>query len=228
MASYQVNDSATTESADELGAGSGTEREGLTGLERLVFFSDAVVAIAITLVALPLVDNARELGGGSGLDFLRHNARDLLAAETSFAVIAAFWVGHHQLFDRATRGAPRLLGVNMLWLAGIVALPVATVVQADGDRERSSLAIYVGTMGFLMVLLRLEEVLLARAGALGPERFGSRWVVENAIPVALLLVALGIGLAQPAWGTFPLILLGLAGAIRRFVVRILFGKKPAA
>lgn len=67
-----------------------------------------MVAIAITLVALPLVDNARDLSGGSGLDFPRVNETDLVAAGISFTVIAAFWMEHHQLFDRATKGVPRL------------------------------------------------------------------------------------------------------------------------
>ncbi len=204
------------------------EREGPTGLERLVFFSDAVVAIAITLVALPLVDNARELNGGTGLDFLRENTADLLAAGISFAVIAAFWMEHHQLFDRATRGVPRLLGVNMLWLVGIVVLPVVTVVQVDGGRDRSGLALYLGTIAFLMIMSRFEEVLLARGGALGHEHLDRRSVIDNAVPVVLLLLALALALIQPAWGTLPLLLLVLTRPVRMLTRRLLGGSGRSA
>jgi hypothetical protein len=72
------------------------------GLERLVFFSDAVAAIAITLIILPLVDSARNLGSASVASFLADNLDDLAAAALSFVVIAAFWRGHHALFDRVT------------------------------------------------------------------------------------------------------------------------------
>jgi uncharacterized membrane protein len=72
------------------------------GLERLIFFSDAVVAIAITLIVLPLVDSAREVAHMSTSKFLSENAYALTAAGISFVVISSFWREHHRLFERAT------------------------------------------------------------------------------------------------------------------------------
>ena len=43
------------------------------GFERFVFFSDAVVAIAISLLILPVVDSASELTG-SAADLIRDNS----------------------------------------------------------------------------------------------------------------------------------------------------------
>ena len=114
------------------------EREGPTGLERPVFFSDAVVAIAITWSRCPW-STMRGICTAAAVGTSSAGTRPtLIAAGISFAVIAAFWMEHHQLFDRATNGVPRPLGVNMMWLAGIMALPVATVVQVDGRRDRSA------------------------------------------------------------------------------------------
>lgn len=65
-------------------------------LERLVFFSDAIAAIAITLLALELKVSPK----GAHLEFA-----DIAAAWHSFAafflsfiIIAVFWVNHHRFF----------------------------------------------------------------------------------------------------------------------------------
>lgn len=49
----------------------------------------------------------------------------------------------------------------MMWLAGIMVLPVMTVVQLDGRHDPSALALYLGTMASLMLMSRGEEMLLA-------------------------------------------------------------------
>ena len=67
------------------------------GLERLVLFSDAVVAIALTLLILPLTDVEIE-PGQTLMELLRNNSGKLLAFGISFAVIARYWRGHHSIF----------------------------------------------------------------------------------------------------------------------------------
>ena len=76
------------------------------GLERLVLFSDAVVAIALTLLILPLTDVEIE-AGQTLVEVLRNYSGKLLAFGISFAVIARYWLGHHSIFKdvRPTTGA---------------------------------------------------------------------------------------------------------------------------
>ena len=70
--------------------------------ERLTFFSDAVVAIAITLLA---IDLPVPEGGSLSLFWtsVRHDDGHYLAFLLSFVAIAAAWFDHHDLF-RYVRG----------------------------------------------------------------------------------------------------------------------------
>ena len=100
----------------------GTER----GLHRLMNFSDAVVAIAITLLILPLVDSASGIGKGGVASFLHHHDTQLLAFGLSFAVIWSFWWGQHQMLEHIV-GYDRPLVVGMfVWILSIVFLPFPT------------------------------------------------------------------------------------------------------
>src|SRR3954452_23319670 len=65
--------------------------------ERLVFFSDAVVAIAITLLALELPVPTGDTNAAVWHSLGDHLG-EYLAFLISFAVIGSHWFGHHQLF----------------------------------------------------------------------------------------------------------------------------------
>ncbi|MGF6882579.1 putative membrane protein [Nocardia sp. GAS34] len=182
------------------------------GLERLMFFSDAVVAIAITLIALPLVDSARDVAKESTSKFLSDNSYALLAAAISFAVISAFWREHHSLFERATGYTPLLLRVNMFWLVGIVALPVATVLDVYSHRDPLAAGIYLLAVIFTMAVDRVEELILYRARLLSdgdritrPELI-LRWSMVVGAGIAVL-----VSLTLPAVGLWSLVLVFAAG-----------------
>jgi uncharacterized membrane protein len=95
----------------------------LVSAERVVFFSDAVVAIAITLLALDLYVPKN---GSTALHDVRVHFLVYLAFVISFLVIARHWRTHHFLFADVTRLTPRIITVNFLWLLMIVITPFAT------------------------------------------------------------------------------------------------------
>ena len=70
-------------------------------LHRLLFFSDGVHAIALTLLAveLGLPEAAAELHGRHLLDSLLESWPKVLAFLTSFVFIANFWAAHNILYD---------------------------------------------------------------------------------------------------------------------------------
>ena len=65
------------------------------GFDRVVNFSDAVVAIAITILVLPLVDEASSIGHGDVNHFLAGIGAQVYVFVLSFAVIAYYWFLHY-------------------------------------------------------------------------------------------------------------------------------------
>ena len=97
-------------------------------------YSDAVVAIAITLLAIdlpvPVGHNAHEfwhqVANNDG-----HYASFLI----SFAVIAGARGAHHDLFRYVTRTDYRLRVYNTVWLLTIVLIPFATRLLTPSESE---------------------------------------------------------------------------------------------
>src|ERR1700754_5110324 len=97
-------------------------------LDRLVFFSDAVVAIAITLLALDL--RLEKAEGDSILHFadIGHLWPKLASFLLSFILIAVFWKVHHKFFSFIKMIDGKVLWFNIFWLLFIVILPFTTTL----------------------------------------------------------------------------------------------------
>ena len=126
-------------------------------VERLTFFSDAVVAIAITLLAIDLPvpggDTAAELWTS-----VQHNAGHYAAFLISFAVIAAAWSNHHDILRYTKRADSRLRTLNTFWLLMIVLNPFATRMLTT--RGQQTLEAHALRFGFYALLQLLASVAL--------------------------------------------------------------------
>ena len=78
-----------SEDPDESSSGLESLRES----ERIIAFTDAVVAVAITLLILPLMEFATG-EADSGKEFFRRRGSLLGSFITSFWIIALMWNGH--------------------------------------------------------------------------------------------------------------------------------------
>lgn len=109
--------------------------------ERVLFFSDAIVAIAITLLALNLNLN---LPAGYHLTFqdLLLPWRNYLAFILSFVNIAAFWRTHHRMYTYIHKMNERLMGYNICWLFFIVTLPFSTTLLSTHFGDAASIFLY--------------------------------------------------------------------------------------
>jgi len=98
-------------------------------LERLILFSDAVFAIAITLLVIeikipeihekPITDNA-----------VLHKLAELIPKFVgflvSFLLIGQYWIVHHRMFSFVINFTDRLIWLNILFLFAIALMPFST------------------------------------------------------------------------------------------------------
>ncbi|HEV8513378.1 MAG TPA: TMEM175 family protein [Cyclobacteriaceae bacterium] len=109
--------------------------------ERVLFFSDAIVAIAITLLALDL---KLELPKNHHLTFqdLLLPWRNYLAFLLSFINIANFWRTHHKMYTYIHKMSDRTLVYNICWVFFIVTLPFSTTVLSTHFGDSASIFLY--------------------------------------------------------------------------------------
>jgi len=113
------------------------ENQDSLALERIIFFSDAVFAIAITLLALEirLPETAANLGNAELTKDLIALWPKYLGYVISFMVIGFFWIGHHRKFRLIKHFDSTLLRLNLLLLMVIAFIPFpAAVISANGNR----------------------------------------------------------------------------------------------
>jgi uncharacterized membrane protein len=125
------------------------------GLDRVKFFSDAVFAIAITLLILNIA-----LPSGTKQSDLGHELNTIWPEYAAFAftflLIGLRWLTHLIQF-RYIRGYDiTLLGLNLALLLVIAFLPFASRVLADYPNSRPACILYAGSMavaGFISTAL---------------------------------------------------------------------------
>lgn len=193
------------------------------GLERLIFFTDAVVAIAITLLILPLVDSASE-AADSGLkpdEFLGEHFGQIIAFLISFVVIARLWRAHHSLYEHLASYNRRVTSLSLTWAFTIVVLPLPTAMTAQFDPGPITVGFYISTMLVSSLVLTLLTFTIRGNVQLetSDNPVTSRTVVGSVTTTVLFLVALIIGVLVPAINYFALFVLIVGWPVGMWIER---------
>jgi uncharacterized membrane protein len=170
--------------------------ESSMGLERLVFFSDAVLAIVITLLVLPLAAEV-DLPQGARL---AHQVWALwprmLSFVISFLVIGQFWISHHRLFVLVRRYDQRLLWLNLIFLLTVsfMPFPTALVGAHSTPQDHFAAVFYAASMTLASVTITGTALYATRAGLL--DRSVDPGTVaylntRSVVTTALFLVSIG-------------------------------------
>ena len=112
-------------------------------VERIAFFSDAVFAIALTLLIIefkpPIITKnttATELW--KNLDELKYKG---IALVVSFTLIISFWMRHHTLFKHIHNYNKPIIATNMALLLPIIFFPFTTAFLYESVNSQNGLMI---------------------------------------------------------------------------------------
>jgi uncharacterized membrane protein len=123
----------------------GISRRGTLEYDRILFFSDAVFAIAITLLAVSLHVPNTSRGPHHLMQIgaeLSHARQSLLGFVISFLAIGLFWMAHHSTFRYITAFDRRLTLLNLLFLGTVAFLPYPTEVLSTSPSGQKGATIF--------------------------------------------------------------------------------------
>ncbi|MEV6183252.1 TMEM175 family protein [Streptomyces sp. NPDC052015] len=148
----------------------GAERERDSG--RVEAFSDAVIAIVLTLMSvelfglIPADPSAESLGAA-----LVHEWPAFLAYTISFLIVGQIWVTHHNMWRYVERVDQTLVALNLALLFFVAPIPwtaslLAEYLRGSYDEQVLTAGIYVGVILGEAVFFNLSWWWAARRGLL--------------------------------------------------------------
>src|SRR5919109_4408083 len=162
------------------------------GTARVEAFSDGVIAVIITIMALEL-----RAPDGASLDAVRERLPGMLVYVLSFVIIGIYWNNHHHLLRAAERISGAAMWANLFLLFWLSLIPVLTEWLRDEYRHALPAAAY-GTVALaagvaysilVRALIRVNGRDSALAEAIGSDFKGYASLGLYAAGIALAFVS---------------------------------------
>lgn len=196
-----------------------------SSLARLVLFSDAVFAIAITLLAVDV--HVPEVEPQQLPRALRSLVPSIATFALTFVVIGLYWMNHHRMFRAIVRFDYTLAWLNLLVLLGVAVLPVSNALLSGYPSSPYAVLFYAATLSCTSLASALLWCYASTRHRLVASCVGARDI--RAIfrrPFATILVAffsLGLGFVDT---TSAFTLLVLYALISTLTWALIPGMKP--
>jgi uncharacterized membrane protein len=192
-------------------------------LDRIIFFSDAVFAIAITILVLDIrVPNIPEGRVATELPAqILGLGPKYLSYVISFLVLAIYWQAHHRVF-RPIRGYDgTLVWLNFLFLMAVAFLPFPTSLLGEYSGEQLSVVIYAANAAVAsLLLITISWYATSRYRLVSPdiddEEERIRRLQGLAVPVVFLL-SIGVSFFSPMAAMYSWLLLAVTDPLTRRV-----------
>ncbi|PPF63180.1 DUF1211 domain-containing protein [Clavibacter michiganensis] len=190
-------------------------------LARLVTFSDAVVAIAATLLVLPLAENATRGDSPTLGDIIAESGGQILLVLLGFFVICRFWLNHHDIMRNLVTFDPPLFWVNAVWMVSIVLLPFTTSLIGTSDSsDPATTGLYIGNMLVTCLAALAMQWHVTRTPSLQTsESRGTARLTGGIVAAIALTVALVLAVLVPSIGPWALLLLAVDGFVTKALRR---------
>jgi Predicted integral membrane protein len=126
-------------------------------LKRLINFSDAVVAVAITLLILPLTDLFQNFSNNNLLSVIESPSfiSKLSNFLISFFVIYFLWETHRTIFSNVNEISNSVSRYNRVWLLSIIMIPAMTMITT---KSNNNFGIYIYGFGLIVNILLLQII----------------------------------------------------------------------
>jgi len=171
---------------------------GQRELDRLIYFSDAVFAIVMTLLVLEIrvPEVPPSLAAAEVPTKVLALGPKFFSYVLSFLVIGTYWIAHHQTFRYVQSYDRRLLWLNLTFLLSISFIPFPTGLLGEYGELRFAVIFYAASVGLARLLLALEWVYITRGPIRTTEDLDQRLARFHllrslAIP-AVFLLSIGI------------------------------------
>lgn len=151
--------------------------------DRLLAFTDGVVAVIITIMVLEL-----KAPHGTSLQALAGQVPAFLAYVLSFIYVAIYWNNHHHFFTLVTKVSGAILWSNLHLLFWLSLIPVATAWVGEYPAAAVPTAVYGMALLFPAIAWYFMQATIIRAQ--GPDSRLARalgWDIKGRISPALYL-----------------------------------------
>jgi uncharacterized membrane protein len=195
-------------------------RSGHLEYDRVLFFSDAIFAIAITL----LVIDIRVPGISNAAKELRTAVPNIYSFGISFAVIGLFWMGHHSLFRYITVMDRAVIAINLVFLGTIAFLPYPTALLEISSGLSPTATIFyaacISGTGLAELAIWLYAGMAKNLLIPGTSAAVRRYVALRLLRIpAVFGLSIPVALVSPQLATYCWILVAVAGIILDRVAR---------
>lgn len=167
----------------------------------MLAFSDGLFAIAMTLlvvtITLPtlrVADDEAEMARA-----LRDLSPAFLSFAISFIVIGRYWRAHHVFFSLLRAVDPRMITINLVYLAFIAFLPFPTDLLGTYFDNALSVALYATAVA---VISGLEVLMFRHARQVGllrkpiPRRIYRWGMTQSVLPVVFFVLSIPVAFAS--------------------------------